>query len=85
MRNRLFIFGSFAHDPHGVLAAVYQLAFVGIKRGTDFSFRIARYLSTRFELRVAPFANAKCGKIKPHESKRALPHNYSRARPAGRV
>jgi hypothetical protein len=31
MRNRLLVFGRFAHDPQGVLTAVQSLAFVLIK------------------------------------------------------
>lgn len=40
MRNRLLIFGSFAHDAQGVLAAVSQLALVCVELGFDFLLRI---------------------------------------------
>jgi hypothetical protein len=45
----LLIFGSFAHDPQGVLTAVYWLALVSIELCLDIGI---------LELSVAPFAYA---------------------------
>jgi hypothetical protein len=50
MANRLFIFGGFAHDSQGVVAAIDQLAFVGIERGFN------RLLGVALELGVAALA-----------------------------
>jgi hypothetical protein len=50
MKNRLSIFGGFAHDPQGILTTIGQLAFVSIERGFNFLLGIS------FELRVATLA-----------------------------
>lgn len=52
MGNRLFIFGSFAHDPQGVLAAIGGLAFMVCQRIVYPLIGISR------ELGIAAFANA---------------------------
>src|ERR1700730_7730683 len=52
MRNRLFILGSFAHDPQSILATVCRLAFVGIKCGFN------GLLGVCLKLRIATLAYA---------------------------
>ena len=55
MRNRLLIFGSFAHDSQRVLAAIQRLALVAAKCPLDGLLRIA------LKLRVAAFADSNHG------------------------
>jgi hypothetical protein len=50
----LFLFGGFAHDPQGVLAAVQRLTLVGFVLGRNIGYRI---MLARFELGVAAFAH----------------------------
>jgi len=50
--NSLFIFGGFAHDSQGILAAVQRFAFVGLE---------LRRNTVTPELSVAPFAHADGG------------------------
>jgi len=52
--SSLLAFRGFAHDPQGVLAAVYRLALVGFILGGNIGQRI---MLARFELRIAAFAH----------------------------
>ena len=60
-RNRLLVFGCFAHDAQGVLTAVHDLAYVGIKLRPDRSSSICPQFCR--ELCIAPFANSEGGNI----------------------
>jgi hypothetical protein len=59
MRSRLFVFGCFADDPQGVLAAVHNFAHVGIKLRSDRNLGICPQFCGK--LRIAPFANSEGG------------------------
>jgi len=76
MRNKLLIFGSFAHDPQCILAAIGRLAFVDIK--------LCLNIGT-LELRVAPFTYANGWRALLHDPQFALLHNCSLAHLAGRA
>jgi hypothetical protein len=69
--SRLLIFGSFAYDPQGVLAAVDRLAIVSIECGLNRGIRPAK-------LRTATFTDGKGG-IPFHDSEFALWHEDSLA------
>jgi hypothetical protein len=69
--RRLFVFGSFTHDPQSVLAAVYGLAFVGIELALNI---------IALELSVASFADAKS---LFHDPQFALRHDCSLAHAVG--
>jgi hypothetical protein len=73
MKNRLFIFGRFAHDPQRILAAVGQFALVGIECGFNFLLRFG------LELQITAFANAnhRCGLF--YDSQLTLWHDLSLA------
>jgi hypothetical protein len=71
MKNRLFIFGRFAHDPQRILAAVGQFALVGIECGFNFLLRFG------LELQVAAFANTEQWRGFFYDSQFALWHNPS--------
>lgn len=73
MRNRLFILGSFAHDPQSILATVCRLTFMGIKRGFNESFGIG------LKLRIATLAYASYRWSFFHDSQLALRHTPSLA------
>ena len=73
MGNRLFIFGRFAHDAQSVLAAVGQLALVGIERGFNFLLGIGP------ELRVATLAYAEEWRGLFYDPQLALWHSLSLA------
>ena len=66
--KRLLVFGSFAHDPQRILAAVQRLAIVGIERGVNLGVRTAK-------LRATAFADGKSG-IAFDNSQFALRHDY---------
>lgn len=69
--KRLLAFGSFAHDPQRVLAAIQRLAIVGIECGPNLGVR-------SIKLRTATFADAKGG-ILFHDPQFAFRHEYSLA------
>jgi len=71
MRNRLLIFGSFAHDSQGILAAITRIAFVGIECGLNFLLRIG------LELGVATLADTKEGRDLVHHSQLSFWHEAS--------
>jgi hypothetical protein len=73
MRNNLLVFGRFADDPQGVLAAVHRLA----RMGVEFCLKIGT-----LELSVAPFADTKSIF---NNSQFALRHDCSLAQAAGRT
>ena len=75
MRNRLLVFGRFAHDPEGILAAVYRLAFVGVE--------LCLKVGT-LKLSVAPFADGDGRRGWFYDSQFALLHGFSLAHLAGR-
>lgn len=57
MKNRLLIFGGFAHDSQGVLAAVHRLAGVCVKLLSHSRLRVAHVGVSR-ELGVTTFADS---------------------------
>ena len=69
--KRLLAFGSFAHDPQRILAAVQRLAIVGIECGLNLGIRTAK-------LRATAFADGKSG-ILFHDPECAFRHEYSLA------
>jgi hypothetical protein len=73
MNNRLLIFGSFAHHAQGVLAAIGQLALVGVERGLDCLWGIA------LELGIAAFAYSEQGRLGIYDSQSAFSHAASLA------
>jgi hypothetical protein len=73
MGNRLFIFGRFAHDTQRILAAIGQLALVGIECGLDGLLGFAP------ELGIASFAYAEHGRGLVHDPQLALWHDPSLA------
>jgi len=70
MKNKLFIFGGFAHDPQGILTSVRQLALVGVKRGLDRLFRFG------FELGVTALTNAGYRRVRSYNSQLAPRHCF---------
>jgi hypothetical protein len=70
MRDRLLIFGGFAHDSQRVLARVEQLAFVGRESVSDGS------LSVSPKLRIASFADANQRSGLVHDSQLSLGHEH---------
>ena len=78
MKNRSFIFGSFAHDAEGVLADIHQFALVSIKCSFNFLVRMS------FELRVAAFAYADPCRGPFHDSQFAFRHVSSLAQSASK-
>src|SRR6267143_1271465 len=73
MRNRLFILGRFPHDPQSILATVYRLAFMGIKRGFNESFGVG------LKLQIATLTYASYRRSFFHDSQLALRHTPSLA------
>jgi hypothetical protein len=69
--KRLLAFRSFAHDPQRVLAAVRQLALMGIERGLNIGVCTVK-------LGATTFADGKSG-ILFHDPQFALCHEYSLA------
>jgi len=65
MRNRLLIFGRFAHDPQRILTAIYRFAFMRVELGLNIS---------AFELSIATFAHANHGSGLFHNSQLAFQH-----------
>jgi hypothetical protein len=76
MRNELLVFGCFAHDPQGVLAAIYWLALVGIK---------LRLNIDTLKLSVAPFADGEGRRGWLYDPQFALLHDCSLAHWTGRA
>ena len=58
MTSRLLVFGRLAHDPQGVLAAVYRLAFMAGKGFADLPFRSICVRLSGLKLLIACFTNA---------------------------
>ena len=85
MRNKLLILGRFAHNAHGVLAAVYRLALVGVKRGPEFGFRAIISGLIGVELRTATFTDPKSARCAFYDPKIALVHDCSLAHSIGRL
>jgi hypothetical protein len=73
MKNRLFIFGRFAHDPQSVLAAIACSALVSIE------CRLNSLLGIGLKLRVATFAHAEDRRSFSYDSQFALWHEPSLA------
>ncbi len=73
MKSRLFIFGSFADDPQGILAAIGQFALVGSKGILKGLLRIA------LELRIATLTNTEHRRSVSCDSEIALWHDLSLA------
>jgi hypothetical protein len=71
MRDRLFVFGSFADYPQGILAAVNGLTDMSIK--CDFNFDVVPA-----KLRTAPFTDSEDGLLLD-DSQFALRHENSLA------
>ena len=79
MRNRLLIFGSFADDAKGVLAAVYRLALMCIEGGLDFSLcQIGRFLAG-YKRGVTTFTDACQREVNLDNAQIALWHGLSLA------
>jgi hypothetical protein len=76
MKNRLFIFGSFAHDSQRILTAVHRLALVGVE--------LCLNIGT-LELSITPFAHANGWGRLLYDPQFALWHNCSLAHLAGRT
>jgi hypothetical protein len=74
--KQLLAFRSFAHDPQGILAAVYGLALMGIELGLNIGI---------LELSVAPFAYADGRRTLLHDPQFACRHDCSLAHLAGRA
>jgi hypothetical protein len=73
MKNRLFIFGSFADNPQGILAAIGQFALVGsegILKGL---------LGITLELRIATLTNTEHRRGVSYDSEIVLWHDLSLA------
>lgn len=85
MRNRLLVFRGLAHDPQGVLTAVYGLALVGIERGSNFPLRFIQRWLAGFELRIASFADTEGREAALYQSESTVCHVQSLAHPAGRA
>ena len=82
MRNRLLVFGRFAHDPQGVLATVYRLALVGIKLLSNIKLCIGQ---AGLELSIAAFTDADGGRAFLNDPQSALRHDCSLMHLAGRA
>ena len=83
--KRLLAFRGLPHDPQGVLAAIYQFAFVGIELCVYFCFCIIFDSLARMELRIATFADTKGNGSTFHDPQFALLHDCSLAHSAGRA
>jgi hypothetical protein len=62
--KRLLVFGSFAHNPQGVLAAIRWLALVGVElvgNTGKSGVVVCQGLRRHVELRITAFADSKCG------------------------
>jgi len=71
MKNRLFVLGCLTHDPQSVLAAVGQLALVGIECGLNFLLRPS------LKLRITAFAYAEQWRGLFHDPQLPLWHDHS--------
>ena len=71
----LLVFGGFAHNPQGILAAVQWLALVGIERRLDLVFCSAK-------LRITAFADTKRRGL-PYEFELPFVHGHSLAQEIG--
>ena len=76
MRDRLLVLGRFAHDSQGVLTAIGQRAFVGVKLCLNIGIP---------ELGVASFAYADRRRGSLYDPQFALRHDCSLAHLAGRA
>ncbi len=74
MKNRLFIFGRFAHDSQGILAAVGQFALMNIELCLNIGI---------LKLSVAPFADANGWRSLLYNPQFALRHDCSLAHLGG--
>ena len=83
--KRLFAFRRFAHDPQGVLTAVYGLALMGIELCSHFGFRIIFCWLMRLKLKIAVFTDADGNWSTFYDPKVALLHDCSLAHLAGRA
>jgi hypothetical protein len=78
--KRLLVFGSFAHDPQRVLAAVHRFTDVTSELLANFLYRVAGKMAIRLELAIAAFAYAEGrSSIISHDPQFALCHEYSLA------
>jgi hypothetical protein len=73
MKNRLFIFGRFAHNSQRILAAVGQFALMRVERGYNF------LVGFGLELQIAAFANTKQRRGFFYDSQTTLWHVLSLA------
>ena len=73
MKNRLFIFSRFAHDPQCILGAVCRLTFVAIESGFNSPLRV------RLKLRAATLAYADHWWAFFHDPQLAFWHDLSLA------
>ena len=80
MRNRLLLFGSFAHDPQRILAAINRLTLVGIELLLDGRLGIPHVGVSR-KLGVTAFADSEHRDVPNslHDPKNALWHAESLA------
>jgi hypothetical protein len=85
MRNRLLIFGRFAHDSDGILAAIHQFALMSIECGVNFHRRLVWVSATGFELSITAFADPECQGSFLYDPKAAYLHDFSLAHLAKRA
>jgi hypothetical protein len=86
MRNRLLIFGRFAHDSQRILTAVYWLAFMTSKRFADLPFCSVCVRLWGLKLLIAGFTDANHGSGGAlYNSEFPLLHDCSLAHSAGRT
>jgi hypothetical protein len=86
----LLVFRRFAHDPQGVLAAVYRLACMNVElllNATCGFGEVAKSMSVCGELCIASFTDAENWNIfcPLYDSEFAVGHSRSLAHPGGRA
>jgi hypothetical protein len=83
--KRLLAFGRFAHDPQGILAAIYRLALVCIELRLDLLSRVIKILIARQKGLVAVLASACHWVAESNDAEATLWHGYSLAHLARRA
>ena len=83
MRSKLFVLGCFTHDSQGVLAAIHELALVGVELLLDAGFNRRSERGHGAKLHVAILADAELRRFS-HDPKFSLFHDPSLRRPPNR-